>query len=102
VLISPSAFATHWAGNSAAETSPEHEIADYADTAGAYRRHFRANAGREAGDPQRAAVAVVGVAHDDTPPLRSPLRRGVTTVPLQAAPMLMDQYPAKNLLEVAA
>jgi NAD(P)-dependent dehydrogenase (short-subunit alcohol dehydrogenase family) len=73
VLVSPSGFATDWAGNSAAETRPEHEIADYAETAGANRRGFRANAGQEAGDPKRAAVAIVDVAHDDNPPLRLPL-----------------------------
>ncbi len=68
VLISPSGFAIDWAGNSAAETLPDSEIADYSDTAGAYRRNFRANAGKEAGDPKRAAVAIVDVAHDDAPP----------------------------------
>jgi NAD(P)-dependent dehydrogenase (short-subunit alcohol dehydrogenase family) len=73
VLISPSGFATDWAGNSAAETRPENEIADYADTAGANRRNLRANAGKEAGDPRRAAVAIVDIAHDDAPPLRLPL-----------------------------
>jgi NAD(P)-dependent dehydrogenase (short-subunit alcohol dehydrogenase family) len=73
VLISPSGFATDWAGNSAAETLPDSEIADYSDTAGAYRRNFRANAGKEAGDPKRAAVAIVDVAHDDAPPQRLPL-----------------------------
>ena len=73
VLISPSGFATDWAGNSAAETPPDREIADYADTAGANRRNLRANAGKEAGDPKRAAVAIVDVAHDDAPPLRLPL-----------------------------
>ncbi len=34
VLVEPGPFATDWAGNSAAETKPEREIADYADTAG--------------------------------------------------------------------
>jgi NAD(P)-dependent dehydrogenase (short-subunit alcohol dehydrogenase family) len=73
VIIEPSGFATDWAGNSAAETLPQHEIADYDQTAGEYRRNFRANAGKEAGDPKRAAVAIVDVAHDPNPPLRLPL-----------------------------
>ena len=73
VLIEPSAFATDWAGNSAAEILPEHEIADYDSTAGEYRRNFRAAAGTEPGDPARAAVAIVDVAHEDNPPLRLPL-----------------------------
>jgi NAD(P)-dependent dehydrogenase (short-subunit alcohol dehydrogenase family) len=73
VIIEPSGFATDWAGNSAGETHPEREIADYHTTAGEYRRNFRANAGSEAGDPKRAAAAIVDVAHDENPPLRLPL-----------------------------
>jgi NAD(P)-dependent dehydrogenase (short-subunit alcohol dehydrogenase family) len=73
VLIEPSAFATDWAGSSAAETFPGREIADYAETAGAQRQAFRDNAGSEPGDPARAAVAIVDVAHDSAPPKRLPL-----------------------------
>ena len=73
VLIEPSAFATDWAGSSAAEVKPDRVITDYADTAGAQRKIFRENAGKEPGDPQRAAVAIVDVAHDTRPPLRLPL-----------------------------
>ncbi|WP_232323672.1 oxidoreductase [Catenuloplanes japonicus] len=73
VLVEPSGFATDWAGNSAAEVTPEAEIADYAPTAGTQRAGFRAGAGKEDGDPARAAVAIVDVAHDPQPPLRLPL-----------------------------
>lgn len=73
VLIEPSAFSTDWAGSSAAETLPEREISDYAQTAGAQRQLFRSNVGTEPGDPALAAVAIVDVAHDATPPKRLPL-----------------------------
>ena len=73
VVIEPSAFATDWAGSSAAEVAPERVIADYDATAGEYRRNFRANVGKEAGDPLRAATAIVDVAHDANPPKRLPL-----------------------------
>lgn len=73
VLVEPSAFATDWAGNSAAEVTPENEIADYANTAGAQRQTFRENVGKEDGDPKLAAVAIVDVAHDANPPKRLPL-----------------------------
>ncbi len=73
VLIEPSGFATDWAGNSAAEVTSDHVIADYDGTAGAMRRNFRANVGKEAGDPARAAIAIVDIAHDATPPQRLPL-----------------------------
>lgn len=72
-LIEPSAFATDWAGNSAAEISEERRIADYDTTAGAQRHQFREGAGKEPGDPARAAVAIVDIAHDANPPLRLPL-----------------------------
>ncbi len=42
VLVEPSAFATDWAGNSAAETLPEYEIPDNDSTAREYGRNFRA------------------------------------------------------------
>lgn len=73
ILLEPSAFATDWAGNSAAEVIPRKVIADYEPTAGAQRKAFREGAGKEPGDPQRAAVAIVDIAHDSHPPLRLPL-----------------------------
>lgn len=73
VLVEPSGFATDWAGSSAGEVAPEREIADYDGTAGAQRRSFRDTAGKEAGDPELAAVAIVDIAHDEQPPKRLPL-----------------------------
>ncbi|MEN0136549.1 MAG: oxidoreductase [Rhodococcus sp. (in: high G+C Gram-positive bacteria)] len=73
VLVEPSAFATDWAGNSAAEVSSDRVIADYDGTAGEQRRTFRENVGKEPGDPIRAAVAIVDVAHEENPPKRLPL-----------------------------
>ncbi|WP_460798676.1 oxidoreductase [Microbacterium sp. GXF0217] len=73
VLVEPSAFATDWAGSSAAEVETNGVIADYDETAGAQRRTFRENVGSEPGDPKLAAVAIVDVAHDAAPPQRLPL-----------------------------
>lgn len=73
VLVEPSGFATDWAGSSAAEVTPDREIADYAETAGTNRRSFRENVGNEPGDPALAAKAIVDVAHDAAPPKRLPL-----------------------------
>lgn len=73
VLVEPSAFATDWAGSSAAEVAPDRAIDDYDATAGTQRRTFRENVGKEDGDPARAAVAIVDVAHDANPPHRLPL-----------------------------
>ena len=73
VIVEPSGFATDWAGSSAAEVAPDRVIGDYEDTAGARLRTFRTSAGREVGDPRRAAAAMVDVARDPNPPLRLPL-----------------------------
>lgn len=73
VLVEPSAFATGWAGNSAAEVAPENVIDDYDGTADAGRRSFREGVGKEAGDPARAAKVIVDFAHEAEPPKRLPL-----------------------------
>ena len=66
-LVEPSSFRTEWAGQSANEASVE--IADYAATAGAVRRHLREQSGNEPGDPVRAASAIIQVVEAPNPPL---------------------------------
>jgi NAD(P)-dependent dehydrogenase (short-subunit alcohol dehydrogenase family) len=74
LIVEPSAFRTDWAGRSAAEvTSP---IADYDSTAGAVRRTIRSWSGNQAGDPVRAATAIVQAVEAENPPLRLLLGRG--------------------------
>lgn len=73
IIVEPSAFATDWAGSSAAEVKPADVIADYDQTAGEQRRTFRKETGHEPGDPARAAVVIVDAAHDAKPPLRLPV-----------------------------
>jgi NAD(P)-dependent dehydrogenase (short-subunit alcohol dehydrogenase family) len=66
-LVEPSSFRTDWAGRSANEASVE--IADYAATAGAVRRHLREQSGNEPGDPVRAANAIIQAVEAPNPPL---------------------------------
>ncbi|NJP97699.1 SDR family NAD(P)-dependent oxidoreductase [Nonomuraea sp. FMUSA5-5] len=66
MLVEPSAFRTAWAGSS--QESPI-VIDDYDATAGAARRAYHASVGRQAGDPDRAARAVVAAVHSPRPPL---------------------------------
>lgn len=70
LIVEPGPFRTDWAGRSASETRPANEITDYADTAGTERAALRANAGREHGDPRRAAAAIVTVVDAESPPHR--------------------------------
>lgn len=67
-IVEPSGFRTDWAGRSANESTAV--IADYADTAGVNSRGIRERSGRQAGDPARAAAAIVDVVGSPDPPLR--------------------------------
>lgn len=66
MLVEPSGFRTDWAGRSAHES--KHQIADYDLTAGASRKQIRAASGKQAGDPVRAAKAVVDAIESGNPP----------------------------------
>jgi NAD(P)-dependent dehydrogenase (short-subunit alcohol dehydrogenase family) len=66
-LVEPSSFRTRWAGPSANEAPVE--MADYAATAGAVRRHLRELSGKEPGDPVRAANAIIQAVESPNPPL---------------------------------
>ena len=81
MLIEPSGFRTDWAGRSANE-SKQH-IADYATTAGAWRKQVRAISGKQPGDPVRAAQAIVKAVESVKPPhhllLGNDAYKGATT-----------------------
>jgi NAD(P)-dependent dehydrogenase (short-subunit alcohol dehydrogenase family) len=68
LLVEPSGFRTDWAGRSASEAASR--IEDYAGTAGARREQIRAGSGRQAGDPARAAAAIVHALESPAPPMR--------------------------------
>jgi NAD(P)-dependent dehydrogenase (short-subunit alcohol dehydrogenase family) len=66
MIVEPSGFRTDWAGRSADESLQQ--IADYAATAGAWRAQVRAASGKQAGDPVRAAQAIIEAVESDHPP----------------------------------
>jgi NADP-dependent 3-hydroxy acid dehydrogenase YdfG len=66
MLVEPSGFRTDWAGRSADES--KRQIADYADTAGAWCKEVRASSGKQPGDPVRAAEAIVKAVEATNPP----------------------------------
>ncbi len=67
-IIAPSGFRTDWAGRSAKDTSIK--IDDYATTAGKNAGDIRGYSGNQAGDPVKAALAMVQVTETENPPLR--------------------------------
>ncbi|GAA4030967.1 oxidoreductase [Actimicrobium antarcticum] len=71
MLVEPSGFRTDWAGRSANEV--KQPIADYAETAGAWRAQVRKASGHQPGDPKRAAHAIINAVLAAKPPHRLPL-----------------------------
>ncbi|MBA2125489.1 short-chain dehydrogenase/reductase [Hyphomicrobium methylovorum] len=67
-IVAPGSFRTDWAGRSMVHV--DEQIADYAATAGAFRKSLAERNGRQAGDPQKAAEAIIAVVNSDDPPLR--------------------------------
>lgn len=67
-IIAPSGFRTDWAGRSAKESPLQ--IEDYKESAGANRRNIRMASGKQAGDPVRAAAAIIRITEVENPPMR--------------------------------
>lgn len=67
-VIVPSGFRTDWAGRSA--NNSKIVIDDYKESAGANRDTIRGYSGKQPGDPQRAAKAIIKAVESDNPPLR--------------------------------
>ncbi len=79
-LIEPGPFRTDWAGRSLRVVKTPMDA--YADTFGVRRAQMLANAGRQAGDPVRAADAIIKVVESSNPPLHLLLgRNGLARVP---------------------
>ncbi len=72
-IVEPGPFRTDWAGRSL--RAPKHEIAAYAETAGARRRGIAGYSGKQAGDPVRAVAAIVKAVESEHPPLHLLLGR---------------------------
>ncbi|MDQ6718074.1 MAG: oxidoreductase [Gemmatimonadota bacterium] len=66
-LVEPSGFRTDWAGRSANEVKTT--IADYAETAGKNLSNLRSVSGKQAGDPVKAAEAIIAAVEAKEPPL---------------------------------
>lgn len=68
LIVEPGPFRTNWAGPSIKQSAIR--IDDYAATAGERRKQTAARSGNQAGDPVRAAQAIIDAALSDSPPLR--------------------------------
>ncbi len=70
-IIEPGAFRTGFRG--AAMGRARQVLPDYADSSGRARAYMDANHGTQAGDPAKAAQAMIAVVEAEAPPMRLPL-----------------------------
>lgn len=68
MIVEPGPFRTNWAGPSIKQSATQ--ISDYAATAGERRKQTEARSGNQAGDPVRAAQAIIDASMSAEPPLR--------------------------------
>lgn len=89
LIVEPGPFRTDWAGRSLKQSASF--IADYEMTAGARRRDTAGYSGKQAGDPARAAEAVIAAMQSAAPPLHLVLgRAGFENVETQLHSMLQE------------
>jgi len=96
--IEPGPFRTDFAGRSLKQ--PRNPIDAYAKTAGARRAEITGRSGRQAGDPERAAEAIIKVVESPSPPLNLVLgRNGLERVREKLAKLTrtIDQWEAVTL-----
>jgi NAD(P)-dependent dehydrogenase (short-subunit alcohol dehydrogenase family) len=67
-LVEPGAFRTAFAGD--ANMRPDGSIAEYAPVIEPIRQYLYGNAGKQLGDPRKAARAMIQAVESDDPPLR--------------------------------
>ena len=65
-IVEPGPFRTEFLGRSGKEAA--HRIADYDATAGKTRQYFHDQAGKQPGDPAKAAAAIIEAVRADHPP----------------------------------
>lgn len=89
-LVEPGAFRTNFLDSSLAVA--QHAIADYDATAGNFKRILLANNGRQAGDPEKAAEAIVNITEIENPPLRLLLGEDAYKIATQKAAWLHQEF----------
>lgn len=68
MIIEPGSFRTDFSGRSI--VTPEHAIADYAETSGKVIQWNQEMDGKQPGEPLKAVAAMIQVVESDNPPLR--------------------------------
>ncbi len=99
-IVEPGPFRTNFAGTSFRWAKAT--IDDYADTAGAFKERMKQVDGKQEGDPEKAAQAIIEISRMDAPPLRLPLGKiavNSLSSKLESVKMELDHY--RHLAEKA-
>lgn len=94
-IVEPGPFRTQFAAGSLVTAA--HELEDYALTAGLFRQRMAGIDGKQEGDPEKGAQAIIQVVNAPHPPLRLPLGRivlGNIQAKLDQVRQDMDQWRA--------
>ncbi|WPO98029.1 oxidoreductase [Pseudomonas sp. HR96] len=100
LIVEPGPFRTHWAGPSIKSSATV--IDDYDATAGERRRQTAARSGNQAGDPVRAAEAIIQAATSPKPPLRLLLGKQALQLARQKLETLRADFDAWEAVTVGA
>lgn len=99
-IVEPGPFRTHFA--SASFRFAKHLISDYAATAGAFRERIKNVDGKQEGDPEKAALAIIQMAETSQPTLRLPLgKMAVASIQAKLSSLQSDLMENKTLAENA-
>ncbi len=99
-IVEPGPFRTNFAGDKLREA--EIEIADYAETAGAFRAKLKSVDGKQEGDPEKAAKAIIDLANSENPTLRLPLGKlALKTISMKLASVKSDLENNRAIAENA-
>ena len=100
LVVEPGPFRTNWAGPSIKQSATR--IDDYASTAGERRKQTEARSGNQAGDPVRAAQAIIDAALSDTPPLRLLLGKAALELARKKVSSLTQDFDAWEKTTIGA
>ncbi|MFK4444295.1 NAD(P)-dependent dehydrogenase (short-subunit alcohol dehydrogenase family) [Caballeronia udeis] len=100
LVVEPGPFRTNWAGPSIKQSATR--IDDYEGTAGERRKQTEARSGNQAGDPVRAAQAIIDAALSDTPPLRLLLGKAALELARRKVASLTHDFDAWEKTTIGA
>jgi len=97
-IVEPGPFRTDFASNKLGEA--QKVINDYTETAGAFRTKLKGVDGKQEGDPEKAADAIINLVNSENPSLRLPLGKvALMTIGMKIDSVKSDLEKNKSISE---